>query len=382
MKYSLLLPLLATLPLAVPAGAQQTIPLAAYADGPLRKVAVIVAGDTLDFLFDTGGGVDIISPDLARQLGCAPSGRIAGYRLTGEHLEAPVCRDVPMQLGDFHFRGEVGVLDLMELLGPRAPVVHGMISLRAFQGQSLTVDPAAQRLIVETPASLAARVAALQPVPVRLATGLQGAQLDVFVGVPAGDALLWLLWDSGNAGPTLLAPWAASALAVDTARPLEPVLQIGDQPVLVPAALKRPIIHDGVLNARLIERSVWTLDLARGRLWVGELAPLLTLPTGAQALAPAPPRTDARGWYELTMVVNGGAQSALLHVQDGHGRLRFLGEERTFTIERIDAAGGRLRFALPMNRTYPVEITFTGFQGSGTWGDAERGGKVTALKVR
>src|SRR5690606_29406837 len=123
----------------------------------------------------------------------------------------------------------------------------------------------------------------------------------------------------------------------------------------------RELIHDGVLNARLVERARWTLDLKAGRLWVSDVAPLLSVPAEVTA-PPTLPAEEAQGWYEVTLQVNGEAQPALLHVEGAAGSLRFVGEERVFTLNDVRAAENRLAFQLPMNRSYPVEITFTGYE--------------------
>lgn len=357
------------------------IPLRTYAHGPLREVSVVIGADTLNFLFDTGGGVTVISPAIAERIGCAPLGRSHGYRMTGESIETPVCADVPLQVAGVDVRGEVSVLDMMKILGPKAPHVDGMISLRTFAGRALTLDLASNRLVLETTASLARRFAAMTEVPMRLATGLAGGELDVFVGVPAGDARLWLLWDSGNQGPTFLGANAAKLLGVEPGPGREHTIRIGSREVLAPVLVKE-IIHDGVLNARLVERAVWTLDLGTSRMWVSDVAPLLALPATTAAAKPVPPAQDPEGWYELTLHVNGAPQRTLLHLTRSRALLRFHGEERVFTLGDVVTDRNRVSFTLPLARTYPVRIDFDGVAGTGTWGDATRGGAVEAVKLR
>ena len=173
------------------ANAPVTIPLEPYGSGRLKKVKVTVAGDTLDFLFDTGGGLTVISPAVASRLGCTPRGRVHGFRMTGQPLEAPVCTDVRLDLRGFRTTAEAAVMDLGALMGPGAPPVHGMISLHTFAGEALTLDLPRQQLTLETAGSLSRRIRGLTPLPTRLATGLAGAELVAYVGLRSGDETLW-----------------------------------------------------------------------------------------------------------------------------------------------------------------------------------------------
>lgn len=250
-----------------------TIPL----DHPtptMRTVRVAIGGDSLDFLFDTGGGVTVISPEVAARIGCTPSGRSVGFRMTGQMLAGPYCHDVALSIGGLALHDDASVMDFAKILGPTAPKVGGMISLSTLRGRALTLDLTHDRLVVESPASLAARVHGMTPLTARLATGVSGGELGVFVGVPVQTTELWLEWDSENNARTFLAPHAAKLLGVidstgrgDVALPLAP----GVHPVI--AVQTKDIIHDGVLSARFLERATWSVDLESGRMWVGPVAP-------------------------------------------------------------------------------------------------------------
>lgn len=250
-----------------------TIPLESYAGTVLRKVKVVIAGDTLDFLIDTGGGVTLISPSLAEALGCTPGGRAHGYRMSGDELEWKTCPDVPLEMGDFRTTVEAGVFDLMPLIGSNAPVVHGMISLQTFAGHTLTLHAGGGGVTIETPQSLEARVRDATPLRARLATGLEGAELTAYIGIPGKDADYWFLWDSGNNGPVHIASWAAAALGItDTTSTVEFPLPLAPGLDVVVPVRRRQIIHDGVLSAGLISRATWTIDLVHGRMWISSFA--------------------------------------------------------------------------------------------------------------
>lgn len=277
MHRSLLAYALGTVFTTTPAIAQSpvVIPLG-HPTPTIRTVRVAIAGDTLDFLFDTGGGVTVISPAVAARLGCVPSGRSVGFRMTGQMLSGAFCHDVSLSVGGIALNDDAGVMDFAEMLGPKAPKVDGMISLSTLRGRALTLDLPHDRLVVETPASLAARVRDMTPLTARLATGVSGGELGVYIGVPAGTTMLWLEWDSEHNARTFLAPHAAKLLGLtdstgrgDIELPLAPRVR----PTI--AVQTKDIIHDGVLSARFLERATWSVDLATGRMWIGAIAPVL-----------------------------------------------------------------------------------------------------------
>lgn len=372
-----------------PTSRPTTIPLAPYGPAPMRTVQVTVAGERYDFLFDTGGGMTVVSPAIAAKLGCVASGRSRGHRMSGEYLEAPSCRGVSLSVDGHAAVVEAAVMELRPYGDAPVPPVHGMISLHTFAGRALTLDLAHARLTVETPASLAGRVRRMTPLRARIATGLNGGDLTAYVAVPADGGELWMLWDSGNHATTFVAPFAAPLLGLadtmpDRARGVASLTLAPGLTVRAPVQAKR-IVRDGVLAASVVERAVWTVDLAGGRMWVGPVAPLLERPP-TETAAVTPPRRDPTGWYDVTLVVGADRQEAVLRVERASGaglaaRLRFLGEDKVFALRDVRASGDSLAFELPMRQAYPVRVAFRDLSGSGTWGDpATRGGIVEIVK--
>lgn len=114
----------------------------------------------------------------------------------------------------------------------------------------------------------------MTPLAARLATGISGGELGVFIGVPVQTTVLWLEWDSEHNARTFLAPHAAKLLGVaDSTQQatIELPLAPGVHPTI--AVQTKDIIHDGVLSARFLERATWSVDLATGRMWVGAISP-------------------------------------------------------------------------------------------------------------
>jgi hypothetical protein len=355
-----------------PAAGSVVIPLHPYA-GRLRTVRVLVAGDSLDFLFDTGGGVTVVSPAVAERIGCTPTGRRVGFRMTGERLDAATCPDVPLAIGGVATRGEAGVFDMMALLGRENRPVHGMISLRSFAGRTVTVDLVGNRLVLETPATLAERTRGMTPVRARVATGQDGSQAVLFVGLPVRDRELWLELDSAHQLATFLAPHSARLLGLaDSVTRAEIVLPLAHGVDVRAPVIVKDVIYDGVLSGGLMERGVWTLDLARGHAWVGAVAPLLAIP--ARTAGPvAPPVSDPVGYYEMDVVVDGRPQPGVMRIErrDGRlvGELRGIGEEDALPLQSLTVQGNRMEYVLMLRQPTPVRLTFRGVEGTGTWGD-------------
>jgi hypothetical protein len=250
-----------------------TIPLHRY-QGRLRTMRVVVGGHPHDFLFDTGGGLTFVSPAVADRARCVPAGRSVGFRMSGERLDTPLCTGtIPMELGAWHTAvAGAGVFDIMKLLPAGWPPLSGVISLHTFAGLAITMDLAHDRLVVETPASFAARVRKMTPLEGRLATGMDGAAVSLFVAARVGGGKLWLELDSGNLDVIQLAPYAARLLGVADV-PADVTLRLAPSHAITsPARRHRTVIYDGVLSERAIAGDVYTMDLATGKLWVGRSA--------------------------------------------------------------------------------------------------------------
>jgi hypothetical protein len=359
--------------------------------GHLRTLRVQVGGDSADYLFDTGGGVTVISPQDSALLGCVAGGRGFGVRLTGEALTGRNCANVTIGVGPLQVTTDAGVMDLARLLGPNVPRVRGLISLSAFEGRAITLDLAHERLIVETPASLAERVKTMTDVPVRIATGEHGGQLTAYVGVRAQNgAMLWLEWDSENNASTLMAPYAIALLGGDSASRASD-LRVALAPgrgVVIPVLRKDNMIHDGVLSAGFIERAVWTVDLAHGRMWAGPIAPVLALDTTRASGQPVLPSRDAVGVYETTTMVGGRPQHGVMQIRRENGKLvgvaRGIGEDDPLPLYDVAMTGDTLTYDIHLPNPLPIRIVFEGLSGTGTWGDGgvKRGGATTAVKRR
>ena len=245
-----------------------TIPLRPLVDG-LFTVDVQVGGETQRFLVDTGAGITVVTPEVARAAGCTPFGRLTGFRSAGERQDGPRCTSVRMTLGAIEVSPEAGVIDLAAL-GLQG--LGGILSLQTLEGHALTLDLAAHRLTIESSRSLAERIAGMQEVSVRPGRQAGGAALDYFVEVETQTGNLWLLLDSGNTQPVLLSPHALQQLGTDIpATDVRPVSLFvpGLGPIVVNATQSERI-YDGLLNAAFMTARTITFDLPNQRVWVAD----------------------------------------------------------------------------------------------------------------
>lgn len=243
--------------------------LAPYAGGPLRTLSAEVNGKPATFLFDTGGGMTVLSATLARQLGCPVFGRGTGFRHDGTRVDGPRGGPIDFVAGGYRRRAEVGVLDLDALL-QGLPKVGGIACLETFAGRALTVDLANNQLVLETAASLATCSRGAAELQVRIGSQAGGAGLDLFVAIEGKHGPLWFELDCGNTQSVLIAPHAFAELGLEpvaagkTARMDLPIVGLGKVACEIAS---RELIYDGLLNATFFMDHSVTMDLSRGRAW-------------------------------------------------------------------------------------------------------------------
>lgn len=162
-------------------------------------MSVTVGGVTHPFTFDTGGGETVITPELASGIGCKPYDRAIGFRMSGEQVAFEYCDDVLLRLGDVPIAHDrVGVFDLKSSLPRGAPPADGIVSLRSFRSQPVTIDLASGRVTMETASSLAARTRRMRPLMIRVATGPTGAETTVYIAARVNRQRVWFLLDFGG----------------------------------------------------------------------------------------------------------------------------------------------------------------------------------------
>lgn len=353
--------------------------------GHHRTIRVRIGADTADFILDTGGGTTLVDSALAAKMGCHRIPPAVGFRMTGERVGGPRCAHFALGLGPLELHDDVGTLDVARLVGDSTHRIRGILALSAFAGRTLTLDLPHDRLVVETERSAALRTAAMRPVPMRLATGQDGASLCVFVALSVRGAAdpLWLEWDSGHGATTFLSPGALAFVGADsTARATELRATFDGRDTLLLPVQRKNVIYDGVLSAAAIERATWTVDLARGRMWIGTFEPFPAVPTVAADVRP--PAADPAGIYEFTVTVGTRDEPGVVVIRrEGTtltGQLRATGEDDVVPLTGIAMRGDTLRFTIQLRRPMETQLVFTGTRGVGTWTGPEHSGPASAEK--
>jgi len=384
---SLALLVVACLPTAVgrgPAAPLAVIPLSTVPGTHLRAIRVEVAGDSSDFLFDTGNGTTLIDQSIEAKIACVPQGNSVGFRMTGEKLSGPRCESVPIGVGGREINLRAGVVDMSALLGGSHPELHGVLSLAAFAGRTLTLDLANNRLIVESRASASERVARMHEVPARVATGVSGEDLDIFVGTRIRGSTAWLEWDSGHQASTFIAPHVAALLGLTDSTTRADVMLVWAGDTVVTPVQGHDIIYDGVLSAAYLERATWTVDLAAGRMWVG---PFSDLPSIISVNSTSPtPVAGAQGIYDIHTTFGNVTQHSVLSVVNEHGALsgtiRGIGEENVLKLGDVTMHDDVLRYRLPLRQPVEIALHFDGLTGTADWSFGGRPAHTVAVKVR
>jgi hypothetical protein len=248
-----------------------SIPLGKFR-GMQPTIRATVAGHEGTFLFDTGGGVTIISPSLAKSVNCDPWGNVVGLRMTGQRLDLPHCDNVAIALGETTYRVPAAVVfDIMSMAGKNAPALDGSLALDIFADKAITIEQAKNRLIVESEASLATRTRHATEVPVRLVREAEGLALSVVVGVPTSKGMAWMELDTGNDDSVVvLSKYIAPLLGVDPASHSPQRIDVALAPGISlkgNAKVVDGLVMDGNIGIQFIEAWNITLDLKHGRAW-------------------------------------------------------------------------------------------------------------------
>ena len=275
---SILICLSGSLSATVTSASGKPIPVAVIALSPhpggtsMMTLHATVRGHEGLFIFDTGGGISYISPLFAQTVGCKPWGQITGFMLTGQRLDMPRCDGLSFDTQGHHFTAPTfGVFDIMKYMPPNVPRIDGSIGLDVFAGHAVTLSLMQKQLIVESPASLAARAKHGKEVPIRLVREAGGVALTIYVAVPTPEGMAWMELDSGNGGANVIGKHLAPLLKLDASKkePQPANFSIaGGIPVEGMARVNDSLIMDGNIGTRFLINWDLTLDLSKGRAWL------------------------------------------------------------------------------------------------------------------
>jgi hypothetical protein len=228
------------------------------------------------FMMDTGGGLTALAPEMAAQAGCKPWGQLTGFRMRGDRLDLKRCDNVAIDIGDLTLHlPTTGIWDFNKMLPKDAAPLAANVGLDAFAGHVLTLDIHNRQLIIETPKSLRARIAAAKQVPVQFIKEVEGYSITFAVALDLPKGRVWMSLDSGDDAAITIGTHLAAEMGLDPekkgAQPLDTALS-GGVP-LHGSAYVKDIIFDGNIGAPIISSWVVTIDLVDQRVWIAPASP-------------------------------------------------------------------------------------------------------------
>ena len=254
---------------ASPSDPALVIPLQPYLRAQMTMQASM-NGITGTFLFDTGEGLSTISPAYGQKVGCHPWGRVSGFRMSGERLDTPHCDDLNFVVAGKQLHAPaVIILDIMKFMGSDVPSLDGAVGLDIFAGKVITIIPR-RAIVVESPGSLAKRIAHSFLLQIRIVRDVEGLALAVDAPVRTSSGLAWMELDDGNGGSMVIANHIAPllGLATDVTEPIDAKLVLGNDIEVQGKARTRDLIMDGNIGAGFLNKWNLTLDLAGSRAWL------------------------------------------------------------------------------------------------------------------
>jgi hypothetical protein len=235
-------------------------------------------------MFDTGGGITLLSQHLCQQIGCVPDGTYTGKRMSGQDITLPMARVSSITIAGHRVtNARVAVLDTSSLLHPDLGV-EGVAAMDLFRDQPFIVDHPAQRFVVENEASLRTRRAAGHVARLRVENDGPLTVVYLSLALIPGAPPLEMEVDSGSLhmileqhfmAPLGIDPSGEGVKRIDgkdeTGNPyvrffasLPRTVAVVDAPsVTMPAGTKvmfQTIIHDGLVGQEFLRRTAVTFD--------------------------------------------------------------------------------------------------------------------------
>jgi hypothetical protein len=253
--------------------AQDTIQLKPYI-GNLKSVDVFIKGVKYNFLFDSGGGETFISPEIVKLLGKEIYGSSTGIRMDGEMIKYQKADSISIIIDNSEkYHKTIGVWDIMSILPEGLPRVDGVLSLKSFVNDILTIDISKNILIIENNTFTKNQIKTKTLIPSRFANGPDGAELDIFIGIPKSGHMYWFLFDTGNIGPVILSHecatlWGLQSNIKDSDMAVTNLEFVIGKNEIKANTYSKKIIYDGSLNFESISKYIFTIDFRKKEVWI------------------------------------------------------------------------------------------------------------------
>jgi len=155
--------------------AQTAIPFTRTVDGFVLIPVSVGEADSIQLIFDTGSGIDVLAPSIIQRLHGRPAGTFTGFRMYGDRIDIPLFVIPTLSIGPVVRKSAVvGSWDVLDSLH-----VAGTIAANDFRNQPFTLDFVHGVMTFEAARSLASRRSAGTPRPLLL-DDARGLSLDLF----------------------------------------------------------------------------------------------------------------------------------------------------------------------------------------------------------
>lgn len=247
-------------------------------------VDVVVADTIADrWMLDTGAGGNVVSQKLFDRLVTTPAGRLTGFRMMGERLDIDIFRVTSLEVAGLRQENVmIAPWPALDNMG-----ISGIVSLKFFEHQPITIDFASRTLTIETEQSAQTRAVDGTVVPIETQRYRDKA-LDVFVMMKLGDTVqAEFELDTGSGRRLWIDSRFMSKLGIDTAAgdvmatPAEDgtwhmttlrSLALWEAPSVtvdsIQATFRPNLIYDGVMGIAFWDGRAITIDLPHRRLIV------------------------------------------------------------------------------------------------------------------
>lgn len=258
------------------------------------RVPANVGGVSTHLMFDTGGGLTILSDALCTKMKCVPDGSFSGKRMSGQSIDVKMARVPSIEIAGHRVENaRVAVLDTSSLLHPDIGV-DGVAALDVMRGEAVTIDYPRKQLVLEDAASRDARRKNGITTKVRIED--EGPSTVVYLPLSLSPEMkpLEMEVDTGSFDLILDERFMA-ALGIDPNAPttrrvdgkdetanayvryfskLPRALGVANAPTINAAAGKtvmfQRIIHDGLVGHDFLSSHVVTFDLRNAEMTFGE----------------------------------------------------------------------------------------------------------------
>lgn len=258
----------------------------------MRVPARIGDGAETRMMIDTGMGVTLVTPEACARAGCVREGSWSGQRMSGQTVELTIARVSSITVAGHRVENaRVAVFESDDVIH-RDLGVEGIAGLDVFRDQPVTFDHPAMRVVLESPASLAARKASGTSVPARVKH--DGPSTEIYLPLEIAPGVRAEMEVDSGSLHMILDDRFMTTLGIDPDGPnierkdgsdetgaayvrryakLPKAVHVpSEQAIGAPegtTVMFQKIIHDGLIGQQFLKAHVVTFDLPRGAMIFG-----------------------------------------------------------------------------------------------------------------